>query len=155
MTGARIKRAAPYLGKRAGTFCVTYGDGVADVDLRKVLAFHKAHGRLATITGVRPPSRFGEMEVDGSRVVSFSEKSQVGQGMINGGFFFFEPAFLAYLADEEGCLLERGPLERCAKDDQLRVYEHAGYWQCMDTYRDWEALERQWQNGQAPWKVWR
>jgi glucose-1-phosphate cytidylyltransferase len=155
MTGARVLRAARYLDDPLLTFCVTYGDGVSDIDLRASLAFHKAHGKLATVTGVRPPSRFGELRIDGQRVTAFSEKAQITQGMINGGFFFFEPGFLRYISDEPECILERGPLERCAMDGQLHVYEHPGYWQCMDTYRDWESLERQWQSGSASWKVWK
>jgi glucose-1-phosphate cytidylyltransferase len=153
MTGCRVKRGAKYLNDDS-TFCVTYGDGLADIDLAEMLKFHKRHGGLATLAGVRPPSRFGELQADGTRVVRFGEKPQVSQGAINGGFFFFERAFLDYLSDDDNCVLEREPLERCAADRQLFVYEHAGFWQCMDTYRDWERLDRQWQTGQAPWKVW-
>jgi glucose-1-phosphate cytidylyltransferase len=154
MTGARLKRAARYL-KGGETFAVTYGDGVSDLDLTAALAFHKAHGGLATVTGVRPPNRFGELKVEGSKVVAFEEKPQVGQGMINGGFFFLEPGFLDYLSEESSCVLEKQPLERCAADGRLRVYEHGGYWQCMDTYRDWKSLDEQWRAGAPPWKVWR
>ncbi len=155
MTGARIARAARYLGKEPGTFCVTYGDGVSDVNLAAVIRFHRKHGRLATVTGVRPPSRFGELQLDGQRVKSFSEKPQLGQGLINGGFFVFEAGFLRYLSTDPGCVLEREPLERCAADGELLVFEHPGYWQCMDTYRDWESLEKQYRSGNAPWMVWR
>ena len=154
MTGARVKRAVSYLGKHPETFAVTYGDGVSDIDLKAVLAFHRRHGRMATVTGVRPPSRFGELTHRGDTVVRFSEKTQVGEGVISGGFFFFEPAFLRYLDEDSGCVLERAPLERCVAEGQLKLYEHGGYWQCMDTYRDWESLERQWQSGKAPWNVW-
>lgn len=150
MTGARLRKVRRYLD--GDTFAVTYGDGVADLDLRSVLAFHRAHGRKATITGVRPPSRFGEIEHSAGRVLSFNEKPQVGSGLINGGFFFFEPSFLDYLDDDESCTLEREPLDRCVRDDQLRVYEHPGFWHCMDTYRDWEQLEGLWSTGQAPWR---
>jgi glucose-1-phosphate cytidylyltransferase len=153
-TGRRLQMAAHYLGADDKTFCLTYGDGVADVNLRKVLAFHRAHGKLATITGVRPPSRFGELMVEGARVVAFNEKPQVSEGLINGGFFVFEREFLRYLGDKSDCMLEHQPLERCVRDGQLQVFEHRGYWQCMDTYRDWERLEKQWQSGEAPWKVW-
>ena len=153
MTGARIARAAAHLGSQE-TFAVTYGDGVTDVDLREVLNFHRASGRLATLTGVRPPSRFGELTHDGGRVLRFTEKPQVASGLINGGFFFFEPEFLRYLSTGDPCVLEREPLERCAAEGQLTVYEHSGYWQCMDTLRDWESLQRQWSEGRAPWKVW-
>ncbi len=153
MTGARVKRGSRYVTP-GETFCVTYGDGVSNVDLQRALAFHRAHGKLATVTGVRPPSRFGELQLDGQRVLSFSEKPQLQTGLINGGFFFFESDFLRYITNEVSCVLEREPLERCAADGQLMVYEHSGYWQCMDTFRDWESLEKQWQSGQAPWKVW-
>ena len=130
------------------TFMVTYGDGLSDVNLRAVLEFHKEHGRLATMTGVRPPSRFGELQCEGSRVVAFSEKPQIGQGLINGGFFCFQRGFLKYLSESPDCVLERS-LESCAADGQLSVFEHLGYWQCMDTYRDWMSLESQWQSGNA------
>jgi len=151
MTGGRIHRAARYLDGE--TFAVTYGDGVSDVDLKQVLAHHRAHGKLATMTGVRPPSRFGEIEHDRGAVVSFNEKPQVDQGLINGGFFFFEPAFLKYLNDDPAIALEREPLERCVAEKQLQVYEHTGFWQCMDTHRDWEHLEQFWHSGKAPWQV--
>ncbi len=155
MSGARLSRAGRrYLGPTDGTFALTYGDGVSDVDLRQALAFHKSHGKLATITGVRPPSRFGELETDGHRVVAFTEKPQVNQGLINGGYFFFEPGFLRYLTEDASCVLEKEPLERCAADGELFIYEHRGHWQCMDTYRDWESLQRQWDSGRPPWKVW-
>jgi glucose-1-phosphate cytidylyltransferase len=150
-TGARVKRAARYLD--GGTFCITYGDGLADLDLSAVLAFHRAHGKLVTMTGVRPASRFGEIEHQGGTVTEFNEKPQVGQGLINGGFFFCEPGFLEYLSEDEGCILERQPLERCVAERQLRVYEHTGFWQCMDTYRDWEHLQQLWRSGRAPWAV--
>jgi glucose-1-phosphate cytidylyltransferase len=153
MTGARVLRAARYLDDD-DSFMVTYGDGVSDVNLRHVQRFHENHGRVATLTGVRPPSRFGVLRTEGDRVVSFSEKPQADQGLISGGFFFFRREFLSYLDDTRGCTLEREPLETCAAEENLCVYEHAGFWQCMDTYRDWQSLEAQWQNGSAPWKVW-
>jgi glucose-1-phosphate cytidylyltransferase len=154
MTGSRILRAAKYLSPEDQTFLVTYGDGVSNVNLRAVLDFHKEQGRLATMTGVRPPSRFGELQYEGNRVLAFSEKPQIGQGLINGGFFCFQREFLKYLSDSPDCVLEREPLESCAADGELCVFEHLGYWQCMDTYRDWMSLENQWQSGNAPWKVW-
>lgn len=154
MTGGRIRQAARYLEKDE-TFCVTYGDGVADVDLGAALKFHRKHRRLATLTGVRPPSRFGEIEVSGTRVTQFCEKSQVGGGMISGGFFFFEPGFLDYIPEDRDCFLEREPFEKCVSNGELQLYEHNGFWQCMDTYRDWELLERLWQSDKAPWKVWK
>jgi glucose-1-phosphate cytidylyltransferase len=150
MTGARLRKAARYLDGE--TFALTYGDGVSDVDLRAALAYHRSHGGVATMTGVRPPSRFGEVEHDGGRVRVFNEKPNVGTGLINGGFFFFEPRFLETLSAGDDCILEREPLERCAKAGELFVYEHHGFWQCMDTYRDWEHLEAHWASGRAPWK---
>jgi glucose-1-phosphate cytidylyltransferase len=149
-TGARLRSASRYL--EGDTFALTYGDGVADVDLDALLAFHRGHKRLATITGVRPQGRFGEIDHDGSRVLAFNEKPQVRQGLINGGFFFFERAFLDYLPEDASCALERGPLERCTHDDQLRVHEHLGYWQCMDTFRDWQALDQAARSGKPPWE---
>jgi glucose-1-phosphate cytidylyltransferase len=154
MTGARIKRVARYLGEPPQTFCVTYGDGLADVDIRALIAYHRQHGRLATVTGVVTPSRFGVLHREADRVLAFREKPEDGESLVNGGFFVFEPGFLDYLSAQEGCVLEREPLERCAADDQLRAYEHRGHWQCMDTLRDWETLELAWQRGNAPWKVW-
>lgn len=153
MTGGRIARAARYLGDGA-TFAVTYGDGLTDADLRGALAFHRQSGRLATLTGVRPPSRFGELVVEAGRAVAFSEKPPLSTGLVNGGFFFFQKDFLRYLSDDEACVLERAPLERCAVDGQLGVYEHSGFWHCMDTPRDWEMLQGLWESGRAPWKVW-
>ena len=155
MTGARVLRASRYLDDDDDTFMVTYGDGVSDVNLRAVLEFHLQHGKTATLTGVRPPSRFGELNTQGDRVVSFSEKPQIGQGLINGGFFCFQREFLNSLSESPDCVLERTPLESCAADGELCVFEHPGYWQCMDTYRDWQSLESQWQSGNAPWNVWR
>ena len=154
MTGARVRRASAYLGNTGETFCVTYGDGVSNVDLTAALKFHRSHGKLATLTGVHSPSRFGVLECTGSKVEAFAEKPTSKWQMINGGFFFFEPGFLDYIKDDENCVLERAPLESCAAEGQLQLYEHTGYWQCMDTYRDWDLLEKQWQAGRAPWKVW-
>jgi glucose-1-phosphate cytidylyltransferase len=151
MTGARIRRAAKYLGPHDDTFMVTYGDGLADVNLQTLLEFHRGHGKLATLTGVRPPSRFGEFHCEGSQILSFSEKPQINQGLINGGFFCFQREFLNYLSESPDCILEKQPLETCASDGQLHVFEHLGYWHCMDTYRDWQGLENQWRSGRAPW----
>lgn len=150
MTGARLARAAKYLTP-GETFAVTYGDGVADVPLADVLAYHRRHGKTATVTGVRPPSRFGEIEHQNGVVASFNEKPQVGTGLINGGFFFFEPRFLEYVSSDPSCILERDPLERCVQSGELSVYEHSGFWQCMDTFRDWERLEAYCKSGDAPW----
>lgn len=152
MTGARVKRLERYVTDE--TFMLTYGDGVGDVDLGALLAFHRRHGRIATVTGVRPPSRFGELLTHGTQVVEFSEKpsTSVG-GYINGGFFVFNRAVFEYLSDADGCVLEREPLEHLAKDRQLEMFPHDGYWQCMDTPRDLQHLQEMWQRG-APWKVW-
>ena len=152
MTGARIKRAARHItGDR---FMVTYGDGVADIDLGALMAAHRSSRRLATVTGVRPPSRFGELVVNGDRVRQFSEKPQMQDGFINGGFFVFERPVLDYLSDDASCVLEADPLERLTSDGQLGVYRHTGFWQCMDTYRDHQLLNQLWDSGKAPWKVW-
>lgn len=150
MTGARIKRAARFVSDDE-RFCLTYGDGLADLDIRDVIDFHRREGVLATLTGVRPPGRYGDLEVAGPRVRTFREKPAVGQSLVNGGYFVFERDFLRYLTDDEECTLEREPLERCARDGQLAVYDHAGFWHCMDTFRDWKALDEMWRAGEAPW----
>lgn len=150
MTGGRIRRLADHLGER---FLVTYGDGVADVPIDELFAFHRAHGRLATVTAVRPPSRFGALDLDGDRVQLFSEKPQTEAGWINGGFFVFERGVLDYLADDAS-VLEREPLERLAADGQLMAYRHHGFWEPMDTERDRSNLAGLWADGTAPWKVW-
>jgi glucose-1-phosphate cytidylyltransferase len=149
-TGGRIKRLAPYVGD--GTFMLTWGDGVSDVDLRALLAFHRAHGKLATMTVVRPPARFGHIELDGETVIEFSEKPQIGEGWINGAFFVLEPGVFDYI-DGDGTQWEREPLEGLSRDGQLKAYKHASFWQCMDTLRDKKLLEELWQNG-APWRTW-
>jgi glucose-1-phosphate cytidylyltransferase len=151
-TGGRVKRLSSWL--RDGTFMLTYGDGVSDVNLTELLAFHRRHGRLATVTAVRPPARFGGLRFDGDLVSEFTEKPQVGEGWINGGFFVMEPGVLDYIQGDE-TYLEREPLERLAKDGQLAAFRHDGFWQCMDTLRDLKLLESLWESGQAPWKVWR
>ena len=153
ITGARVHRAAPYFSDDE-TFLVTYGDGVADINIKELVDFHKSHGKLATLTGVRPPSKFGELQCAGESVLSFSEKPLGGQGLVNGGFFCFQRDFLRYLTSDSGCVLEQKPLESCARDGQLCVYEHNGFWQCMDTFRDWTLLESMWKKDAAPWKVW-
>jgi glucose-1-phosphate cytidylyltransferase len=150
MTGGRILRLKDRLDD--GTFMLTYGDGLSDVDLRALLAFHRGHGRIATVTAVHPPARFGALELSGDRVATFSEKPQAGEGWINGGFFVFEPGVLEYL-DDDTTILERTPLERLAEDRQLMAYRHEGFWQPMDTLREKEILETLWTNGIAPWKT--
>lgn len=152
MTGARIKRIERYID--TDIFFVTYGDGVANIDLNKLMDFHLSHGKLATITGVRPPSRFGELITDDKRVVEFSEKPQVGSSLINGGFFVFNRGVFSYLSEDDQCTLERTPLERLAKDGELMVYQHTDFWQCMDTLRDLNLLNEYWKSGDAPWKTW-
>ncbi len=151
MTGGRILRLKRWIG--AETFMVTYGDGVSDVDIAALLAFHRRHGRLATVTAVRPPARFGALALEGDRVAEFSEKPQAGEGWINGGFFIFEPGVLAYLEDDR-TILEREPLERLAREGELTAYRHPGFWQPMDTLRDKQLLEELWASG-APWKTWK
>jgi len=151
LTGGRIKRLAPYLGGE--TFMLTWGDGVSDVDLHKLLAFHRAHGKLATVTAVRPPARFGRLEIRGDRVVEFTEKPQLGEGWINGAFFVLEAAALEYIEGDQ-TQWEREPMEGLARDGQLMAYRHEGFWQCMDTLRDKVLLEKIWDGGDAPWKTW-
>jgi glucose-1-phosphate cytidylyltransferase len=151
MTGGRILRLKPWLGD--GTFLLTYGDGLSDVDVRSLVAFHRAHGRLATVTAVHPPARFGALYLDGDAVTAFSEKPQTGEGWINGGYFVFEPQVLEYIAGD-ATILERDPLERLAADGQLMAYRHTGFWQPMDTLREKEVLDSLWSGGQAPWKIW-
>jgi len=152
-TGGRINRVGPYLdGER---FMMTYGDGVADVDLRALLSFHESHGRLATVTAVQPPGRFGALDLadDGEAVQSFVEKPQGDGAWMNGGFFVLESAVLGYI-DGDATLFEREPLEHLAADGQLCAYRHRGFWQPMDTLRDKRTLEEMWNSGRAPWKTW-
>jgi glucose-1-phosphate cytidylyltransferase len=151
ITGGRMKRLGGLIGHE--TFMMTYGDGVCSVDLTSLLAFHRGHGKLATVTAVRPPSRFGGLMFDGDRVVEFSEKPQIGEGWINGGYFVLEPSVLDYIAGDE-THWEREPLERLAVEGQLMAYRHDGFWQCMDTLRDLRLLESLWASGTAPWRVW-
>jgi glucose-1-phosphate cytidylyltransferase len=152
LTGGRIKRLAPYMGN--GTFMLTWGDGVSDVNLHDLLAFHRSHKRLATLTAVRPPARFGHLELNGERVIEFSEKPQTREGWINGAFFVLEPGIFDYIDGDES-QWEREPLERLARAGQLMAYRHNSFWQCMDTLRDKRLLEDLWQAGRAPWKVWK
>lgn len=153
MTGARIKRIADYLGQDE-EFLLTYGDGVCDIDFDRLLAFHRAHGKLATVSGVFPPARFGELVLEGDRVADFREKPQAQEGRVSGGYFVLHRSVLDYLSDDEGCIFERGPLAKLAQDDQLRMYQHDGFWQCMDTKRDLDLLTEMWESGQAPWVCW-
>jgi glucose-1-phosphate cytidylyltransferase len=150
-TAGRIKRLQPWLGDE--TFMATYGDGVADIDITRLVAFHRSHGRLATVTAVRPPSRFGGLAFSGDQVIDFTEKPQTGEGWINGGFFVLEPGIFRYI-DGDQTLWERKPMERLAADGQLMSYRHEGFWQPMDTLREKNLLESLWESGKAPWKVW-
>ncbi len=149
MTGGRLLRLKPHL-QSGGTFMLTYGDGVSDVDIGALLAFHRAHGRLATVTAVRPPARFGDLRIESDRVSHFKEKPQTGEGWINGGFFVFEPKVFDYIEDDS-TILEKAPLEQLARHGQLMAFQHSGYWQSMDTLRDKQALEELWASGKAPW----
>ena len=151
LTGGRIKRLQAYLGDQ--TFMLTWGDGVSNVDLGKLLDFHRAHGKLATLTAVHPVARFGHLELDGDRIVEFSEKPQTNTGWINGAFFVLEPGIFDYI-DGDQTQWEREPLERLANEGQLMAFQHTGFWQCMDTLRDKVLLEDLWQQGDAPWKTW-
>jgi glucose-1-phosphate cytidylyltransferase len=152
-TGGRIARMREYL--EGAPFFVTYGDGVSNIDLEALLAFHRSHGRIGTVTAVRPPSKFGALALDsGDTVSSFTEKPVTGETWINGGFFIFEPQIFDYLSTEESCILERAPLERLARDGQLAAFRHPGFWQCVDTAKDVETVNRMWLSGQAPWKLW-
>lgn len=151
MTGGRIKRLAPYMGNE--TFMLTWGDGVSDININELLAFHRSHGKLATLTAVRPPARYGHMEFDGDQITQFNEKPQTGEGWINGAFFVLEPEIFDYIEGDE-TQFEREPLEGLAADGQLMAYRHTSFWQCMDTVREKHILETYWQSGNAPWKVW-
>ena len=152
MTGARIKRVARYLDD--DLFCCAYGDGVADLDVGALVAFHRRHGRLATVTGVHAPSRFGQLVSTDDRVERFAEKPAASEGRISAGFFVFDRRVLDRLSTDPDCILERAPVEQLAADGELMVYPHPGYWQCADTIRDVEHLRALWAAGNAPWAVW-
>ena len=147
-TGGRVKRLRPFVDN--GTFMLTWGDGVADIDLDALLRFHRSHGKIATLTAVRPPARFGHLDLDGDRVGEFSEKPQTAEGWINGAFFVLEPGVFDYIEGDETSF-ERGPLARLARDGELMAYRHESFWQCMDTLRDRKLLEELWASGHAPW----
>lgn len=151
LTGGRVKRLEPVL--KGGTFMLTYGDGIADIDLNTLLRFHRSRGRIATVTAVRPPARFGGLIFNSDLVTQFTEKPQIGEGWINGGFMVFEPEVFKYLEGDH-TRLEQDVLERLAAEGQLAAYRHEGFWQCMDTLRDVHMLENLWGSGKAPWKVW-
>ena len=152
LKGARLKRVQQYVND--DTFMLTYGDGVAEVDINALLAFHNKHGKLATVTGINPAARFGELKIKGNQVESISEKPRDGEGLINGGFFVLNKVIFDYLSADENCDLEIGSLEKIAGEGQLMVYKHRGFWACMDTIRDMEYLNKLWVEGKAEWKVW-
>lgn len=151
MTGGRLRRVAPYLGD--GDFCFTYGDGVADVDIRALIRFHQAHGKLATLTAVQPPGRFGLLDLSGSAITGFQEKPKGDGGWVNGGFFVLSPKVVDLVPGDD-CIWEREPLESLAAQGQLQAFQHRGFWQPMDTLRDRVMLEELWAAGKAPWKCW-
>ena len=150
MTGGRVKLMQPYIGEEP--FMLTYGDGVADIDINALVDFHKDHKKMVTVTAVHPVARFGELELDGECVTSFQEKPQVTRGWINGGFFVCQPKFFDLLLNDS-TILERDPLENAAKQKELMAYKHDGFWQCMDTKRDKDLMEELWQQKQAPWHI--
>jgi len=150
MTGGRVLQLKESLGNE--TFMLTYGDGVSNIDLQSLLTFHQRHGRLATVTAVRPPARFGGLELDGDEVANFTEKAVSGDSWINGGFLVFEPQIFDFIAGDD-CILEKA-LEQVAAENQLMAYKHAGFWQCMDTLRDKNYLQDLWDRGSPPWRTW-
>jgi glucose-1-phosphate cytidylyltransferase len=151
-TGARIWRVRDYV--EADTFMLTYGDGLGDVDIDALLTFHREQGRLGTVTGVHPSSRYGEMRVEGRQAVEFNEKPTHPEGFVSGGFFVFQREFFRYLNEDPGLFFEHEPLQKLARDSQLSVFPHQGFWMGMDTFREYLELNRLWQTGEAPWKVW-
>jgi glucose-1-phosphate cytidylyltransferase len=153
LKGARIKRIERWID--GDEFMLTYGDGVANIDIPRLLAFHREHGKIATVTGVRPPSLFGELQVRGDKVELFAEKPQTSSGLISGGFFVFSRRLFELLTTDDTCDLERGPLEHLAQEGQLMVYDHRGDWACVDTYRDLQHVNHAWNANQAFWKVWK
>ncbi len=154
-TGARVNRIRKYLGE--GTFLLTYGDGVGDIDLKELLQCHRASGMVVTLTGIQPGGRFGVLEIgnDDHTIIGFREKAKEDGGWVNGGFMAVEPEIFDYLCNDDGCVLEREPLDSLARDRKLGIYKHTGFWQCMDTQRDRERLEWMWSNGKALWKIWK
>ncbi len=151
-TGSRVKKIEKYIDD--DVFMLTYGDAVADINIEKLLAFHQSHGKIGTVTGVHPTSRFGELHIDAHCVKQFCEKTQTKEGFVNGGFFVFNKEFFSYLDDQDDCVLEKDPIERLTKDNELMVYPHEGFWQCCDTYRELELLNNLWTRPNPPWKLW-
>ena len=152
MTGARLKKIEKHITD--DVFMMTYGDGVAEIDIDALVAFHKSHGKIATLTAVGPPSRFGDLEIDGGLVNSFQEKPQATTGRINGGYFVLNREVFDYLDDSPDLVFEREPLQNLARDGQLMAFEHDGFWLPMDTFKEWDMLEGMWNSGKAPWKMW-
>ena len=152
MTGGRTKQIARFIGNE--TFMLTYGDGVCNIDVAALLDFHKSHGKLATLTAVRPTARFGNLILEDDTISSFAEKPQIGEGWINGGFFVLEPGIIDYIENDTSSIWERSPLEKLAQDGQLMAYKHHDFWQCMDTLRDKNYLDMMWRDGKAPWRIW-
>jgi len=150
MTGGRVKRMQKFIGNE--TFLLTYGDGVSDIDIGALVDFHRKHGKLVTVSAVHPGARFGELDMDHDKVISFKEKPQTAKGWINGGFFVIEPEFFN-LIDGDSTILEKSPLEKAAAMGELMAYRHDGFWQCMDTKRDRDSLEEMWQSGKPPWVI--
>jgi len=152
MTGARVKRIQKYIPD--DEFMLTYGDGVIDMDMNKLLKFHRSHGKIGTVTGVFPVSQYGELVMEDDRVISFAEKPRHAKTSISGGYFVFNKKMFDYLTDDDKCILEHEPLKKLSQDGQLNVFAHDGFWQCMDTYRDYKFLQNLWQKNEAPWKRW-
>ena len=153
MTVARVKRIAPYLGNDE-TFLLTYGDGLIDADINQLIDFHRSHGKRATLTAVYPPPKFGNLQFEENRVTSFAEKLGQDGGMVNGGFYVLNRSVLDYLTENPSCVLEKEPMERLAAEGELMAFRHTGYWQCMDTTRDLDSLQKTWGDGNAAWKRW-
>lgn len=152
MTGARVKKVEKYIDGE--TFMLTYGDAVTDLNIKDLVGYHRAHGKIGTVTGVCPPSRYGELTMNNDSVISFKEKPELDTSLINGGYFILNKKFFNYLSDDDDCILERTPLERLASEGQLKVFHHKGFWQCMDTYRDYNYLNQMWKEKKYPWKTW-
>ena len=152
MTGARIKRVEKYVDD--DIFMLTYGDGISNINISKLVEFHKLHGKIGTVTGVTPTSKFGELSIEGDKVIKFNEKPQLNDGIINGGFFVFNKELFNYISDEDSCILESDPLEKLSQDGELMIYNHNGFWHCMDTYRDFLHLNEIWDSPNPPWKIW-
>ena len=152
MTGGRLRRVLPYI--KDDTFLLTYGDGVTDSDINASIKFHRKQKKLLTMTAVQPPGRFGDLEINDGKVTAFKEKPERQTGFINGGFFVVEPGIKKYLGESDGCVFENEPMNTLAAERQIAAYQHTGFWQCMDTYREQQLLSGLWTNGKAPWKVW-